>query len=67
MSWYIKAADQEHDIAIYNLVLMYLHGQGIPQDLQKAKYYFQKAVAQNDLDAKRGTQKSFIRKLLPNL
>jgi len=38
-NWYLKAADQNHALAQYNLGVMYSHAQGMPRDeLQSAKW-----------------------------
>ena len=34
--WYLKAADQSHSLAQFNLGIMYAAGQGVPRDEAKS-------------------------------
>ena len=51
--WYLKAANQGHADAQYNLGVMYYQGQGVRQNTASAKEWFGKACdngAQNGCD-----------------
>ena len=50
MQWFLKAAEQGHASAQYNLGAMYAHGDGILKDLSKAKYWIKKAYENPDAD-----------------
>lgn len=58
MQWYLKAADQNHTRAMYNIGFMYQRGQGVTKDDITAKNWFQKA-------ANLGSEKA--KKILKNL
>ena len=49
--WYLKAADQSHPLAQFNLGVMYAKGQGVPQDDVKAGLWIAKAACQGDAGA----------------
>ena len=49
--WYLKAADQSHSLAQFNLAIMYASGQGVPRDDAKSKVWMQKAADQGDAGA----------------
>jgi TPR repeat protein len=49
--WYLKAADQSHSLAQFNLGIMYASGQGVPRDEAKSKVWMQKAADQGDAGA----------------
>ena len=42
--WYLKAADQSHSLAQFNLAVMYAAGQGVPRDEAKSRVWMQKAA-----------------------
>lgn len=46
MDWYLKAAEQEHKIAQYNVGILYYLGEGVQQDYAMAEKWFRKAAAQ---------------------
>ncbi len=49
--WYLKAADQNHALAQFNLAIMYAAGQGVPRDASKSMGWMQKAADQGDAGA----------------
>ena len=49
--WYLKAADQSHSLAQFNLGMMYATGQGVPRDEAKSKVWMQKAADLGDAGA----------------
>jgi TPR repeat protein len=49
--WYLKAADQSHSLAQFNLGIMYAAGQGVPRDEAKSMGWMQKAADQGDAGA----------------
>jgi hypothetical protein len=49
--WYLKAADQRHSLAQFNLAIMYAAGQGVPRDEAKSRVWMQKAAEQGDAGA----------------
>jgi len=49
--WYMKAADQNHALAQFNLGVMFASGQGVPRDDAKAVMWIQKAAQQGDAGA----------------
>ena len=51
MWWYRKAAAQGDAEAQHNLGLMYVHGEGVPQDYAEAVKWFRKAANQGDASA----------------
>src|SRR5205085_11204980 len=48
---YLKAAAKNEMRALYNAGLMYLSGEGLPQDLSKAETFFRKSAKQDYLPA----------------
>jgi TPR repeat protein len=46
--WYLKAADQCHCLAQFNLAVMYAAGQGVPRDEAKSRVWLQKAADLGD-------------------
>ena len=44
VKWYEKAAAQGHTAACYLVALIYEKGEGVPQDLKKARYYYEEAA-----------------------
>ena len=50
-SWYLKAADQNHCLAQFNLGIMYAAGQGMPRDEAKSMGWMQKAANLGDAGA----------------
>ena len=46
--WYLKAADQNHALAQFNLGMMHAKGQGMPRDDVKSYEWFQKAADLGD-------------------
>ncbi len=44
VQWYEKAAAQGNTVAQYQLAEIYEKGEGIPQDLKKARYYYEEAA-----------------------
>ena len=50
-SWYLKAADQSHSLAQFNLAIMYAAGQGVPRDEAKSMGWMQKAADLGDAGA----------------
>ena len=49
--WYLKAADQSHPMAQFNLAVMYAAGHGVPRDEAKSRVWMQKAADQGDAGA----------------
>jgi TPR repeat protein len=49
--WYLKAAEQSHARAQYNLGLMYLKGQGVPRDKALSRSWMSKAANLGDAAA----------------
>ena len=49
--WYLKAAEQSHARAQYNLGLMYLKGQGVPRDMALSRLWMSKAANLGDAGA----------------
>jgi TPR repeat protein len=49
--WYLKAADQSHSLAQFNLGIMYAAGQGVPHDEAKSMGWMQKAADLGDAGA----------------
>jgi hypothetical protein len=49
--WYLKAADQSHALAQFNLAIMYAAGQGVPRDESKSMGWMQKAADLGDAGA----------------
>ena len=49
--WYLKAADQSHSLAQFNLGIMYASGQGVPRDEAKSRVWMQKAADLGDAGA----------------
>jgi len=49
--WYLKAADQSHALAQFNLGIMYAAGQGVPRDEAKSMGWMQKAADLGDAGA----------------
>jgi hypothetical protein len=49
--WYLKAADQSHSLAQFNLGIMYAAGQGVPRDEAKSMGWMQSAAALGDAGA----------------
>ena len=49
--WYLKAADQSHPLAQFNLGIMYAAGQGVPRDEAKSRVWMQKAADLGDAGA----------------
>ncbi|KAH7036647.1 hypothetical protein BKA57DRAFT_475255 [Linnemannia elongata] len=46
MDWYLKAAEQEYDLAQYSVGILYYLGEGVQQDYAMAEKWFRKAAAQ---------------------
>ena len=49
--WYLKAADQSHSLAQFNLGIMYGVGQGVPRDEAKSLGWMRKAADLGDAGA----------------
>jgi TPR repeat protein len=49
--WYLKAADQSHTLAQFNLAIMYASGQGMARDEVKSMGWMQKAADLGDAGA----------------
>jgi TPR repeat protein len=49
--WYLKAAEQSHLLAQFNLGIMYAAGQGMPRDEVKSMVWMQKAADAGDAGA----------------
>ena len=49
--WYLKAADQSHSLAQFNLAIMYAGGQGVARDEIKSMGWMQKAADLGDAGA----------------
>lgn len=49
--WYLKAADQSHSLAQFNLGIMYGTGQGVPRDESKSMGWMQRAADLGDAGA----------------
>ena len=49
--WYLKAADQNHPLAQFNLGMMYAAGHGVPRDTAKSMEWMQKAADLGDAGA----------------
>ena len=51
VQWYLKAADQSHSLAQFNLGIMYAAGQGVPCDEAKSMGWMQRAADRGDAGA----------------
>ncbi|KAG9063558.1 hypothetical protein KI688_004443 [Linnemannia hyalina] len=51
MDWYLKAAQQGHASAHYNIGVLYNNGQGVPQDYAQAMEWYLKAADQGYANA----------------
>ena len=49
--WYLKAADQRHALAQFNLAIMYAAGQGVTRDEAASRGWMQKAADLGDAGA----------------
>lgn len=49
--WFFRAAEQGYADAQFNLGLLYINGEGVPQDIAHAVELFQKAAEQGHVDA----------------
>jgi TPR repeat protein len=49
--WYLKAADQSHPLAQFNLAVMYGAGQGVPRDEANSRLWLQRAANLGDAGA----------------
>src|ERR1035438_7183219 len=49
--WYLKAADQSHTLAQFNLAIMYASGQGVARDEVKSMGWMRKAADLGDAGA----------------
>lgn len=49
--WFFRSAEQGYADAQFNLGLMYINGEGVPQDIPHAVELFQKAAEQGHVDA----------------
>lgn len=49
--WFFRAAEQGYADAQFNLGLLYINGEGVPQDIPHAVELFQKAAEQGHVDA----------------
>ena len=49
--WYLKAADQSHSLAQFNLAIMYAVGQGVARDEAASRGWMQKAADRGDAGA----------------
>jgi hypothetical protein len=49
--WYLKAAEQSHSLAQFNLGIMYAVGQGVPRDEANSMRWMQKAADRGDAGA----------------
>ncbi len=52
-NWFLKAAEQGHEAARYNLGVLYHNGQGVPQDYSMAYVWYDIAAAQGEADAEK--------------
>lgn len=48
LEWYTKSANQNYGPAYFNLGLMYIKGDGVPKNLQKAKEYIKQGCLNKD-------------------
>ena len=51
INWYQKAAENGDIKAQYNIATLYINGEGIERNLEKALYWYQKAAENGDIDA----------------
>ncbi|MBA4369259.1 MAG: hypothetical protein C0403_16655, partial [Desulfobacterium sp.] len=51
IKWFLKAAEQGHDNAQYNLGIVYEKGKGVPQNMIEAYVWYSLASAQGHKDA----------------
>jgi TPR repeat protein len=49
--WYLKAAQQQHPLAQFNLGLLYAHGQGVPRDDAQALEWIRRSAHQGNAEA----------------
>ncbi|TVP84777.1 MAG: sel1 repeat family protein [Acholeplasmataceae bacterium] len=49
--WFLAAAKHQHVRAEYHVGLYHQHGKGVPQSIEKAVYWYERAAAQKDRDA----------------
>lgn len=52
VKWYRRAADQGFEGAQLNLALMYENGEGVRQNYYRARYWYEKAAASGNVDAR---------------
>jgi TPR repeat protein len=52
VKWYRKAAEQGSEHGQNNLGIMYIDGMGVPKDLNKAKYWIEKAYENPNANSK---------------
>ena len=48
IEWYLKAAEQNHILAQFNLGIMYANGQGVVPNESQAEIWFDRAARQQD-------------------
>ena len=53
VSWFLKAAEQEHAGAQYLLGVCYENGLGVKKDIAQAEYWYRKAANQDDPEAQK--------------
>ena len=56
IEWLIKAGENGHFKAQFNLGSMYFMGEELPKDLEKALYWFEKAAALGNSHAKNNVE-----------
>ena len=53
IKWFTRAAERNHDGALYWLGDIYLNGRGVPYDRIKANHYLEAAAGAGNIDARR--------------
>lgn len=59
--YYLKAANLEHPLGMYNIGIMYINGEGIDCDPQKGIYWLQKAAKKGEPNAISALKQLFLK------
>ncbi|OJW52225.1 MAG: hypothetical protein BGO67_05375 [Alphaproteobacteria bacterium 41-28] len=63
MEWLLKADQQGHQIAAYNIAVMYEEGKGVKKNKEEAKRWYQKSADQGYRPAQEKLARDFVRSL----
>jgi TPR repeat protein len=55
--WFEKAANQSYIPAMHNLGVLYDQGLGVPQDYDRARFWYGKAAAGGDVESRKALQR----------